>query len=178
MSSSLGIYASQISGHLGLTVDLLVIAGGGGGGSGSGGNSGGGGGGAGGLLALSSQTLAFNTSQTVTVGAGGGGNYGGGNGGNGNNSVFGSYTAIGGGYGAGMPDSHNPVNGGNGGSGGGGLSAGGGSSGRSSGSGGSGLVLLRIAGTYTATATTGSPTRTVSGGYTYYAYTATGSFTP
>ena len=46
------------------------------------------------------------------------------------------------------------------------------------GNGGSGIVIIQIAGTYTATATTGSPTRTVSSGYTYYAYTATGSFTP
>ena len=32
-------------------------------------------------------------------------------------------------------------------------------------------------GTYTATATTGSPTRTVSGGYTYYHWTGNGSIT-
>ena len=32
MSPILGIYASQISGHLGINTDILVIAGGGGGG--------------------------------------------------------------------------------------------------------------------------------------------------
>ena len=45
------------------------------------------------------------------------------------------------------------------------------------GNGGSGIVLLRTSGTYTATATTGSPTRTVSGGYTYYHWTDSGSIT-
>jgi hypothetical protein len=38
-------------------------------------------------------------------------------------------------------------------------------------------VLFRVLGTYTATATTGSPTRTVSGGYTYYHWTGNGSIT-
>jgi hypothetical protein len=45
------------------------------------------------------------------------------------------------------------------------------------GSGGSGLVLLRFTGTYTAAATTGSPTRNVTGGYTYYTFTGDGSIT-
>jgi hypothetical protein len=36
---------------------------------------------------------------------------------------------------------------------------------------------MRTLGTYTASATTGSPTRTVSGGYTYYVWTMTGSIT-
>jgi hypothetical protein len=36
---------------------------------------------------------------------------------------------------------------------------------------------LRYNGTYTATATTGSPTRVVSGGYTYYTFTGSGSIT-
>jgi hypothetical protein len=36
---------------------------------------------------------------------------------------------------------------------------------------------LRFSGTYTASATTGSPTRTVSGGFTYYKFTGTGSIT-
>ena len=46
------------------------------------------------------------------------------------------------------------------------------------GNGGSGIVILRTAGTYTAAATTGSPTRTVSGSYTYYVWTGSGSITP
>ena len=66
MSSSVGIYASQISGHLGLTVDILVVAGGGGGGGAHGG-----GGGAGGLLGFTSQSLSNGTSNVITIGAGG-----------------------------------------------------------------------------------------------------------
>ena len=45
----IGIYASAISGNLGLSVDYLVVAGGGGGGRESYNNGSGGGGGAGGL---------------------------------------------------------------------------------------------------------------------------------
>jgi hypothetical protein len=45
------------------------------------------------------------------------------------------------------------------------------------GAGGSGIVILRRAGSYTAGATTGSPTRTESGGFTYYVWTGSGSIT-
>ncbi len=45
------------------------------------------------------------------------------------------------------------------------------------GAGGSGIVILRTAGTYTAASTTGSPTRVVTGGYTYYKFTGNGSIT-
>jgi hypothetical protein len=46
------------------------------------------------------------------------------------------------------------------------------------GSGGSGVVILRYSNTYaTATATTGSPTVTVAGGYIVYKWTASGSIT-
>jgi hypothetical protein len=38
-------------------------------------------------------------------------------------------------------------------------------------------VILRYSGTLTASATTGSPTRVVSGGYTYYTFTGDGSIT-
>ena len=79
----LGIIASQMTGHLGLSVDYLVVAGGAAGGNGN--NAGGGG--AGGLRSTvtatggggsleSPLTLAFNTSYTVTVGAGGAGTTG------------------------------------------------------------------------------------------------------
>ena len=61
--------------------------------------------------------------------------------------------------------------------GGGGGTGGGNGAGYNGGAGGSGLVIFRTAGTYTAAATTGSPTRTVSGGYTYYAWTGNGSIT-
>jgi hypothetical protein len=43
--------------------------------------------------------------------------------------------------------------------------------------GGSGIVIARFTGTITAASTTGSPTRVVSGGYTYYTWTASGSVT-
>jgi hypothetical protein len=36
---------------------------------------------------------------------------------------------------------------------------------------------MRIAGSYTASATTGAPTRVESGGYTYYTWTGNGSVT-
>jgi hypothetical protein len=36
---------------------------------------------------------------------------------------------------------------------------------------------MKVIGTYTAQATTGSPTRVVSGGHTYYVWTGTGSVT-
>ncbi len=92
-------------------VEVLVVAGGGGGGY----LHGGGGGGAGGLIYNSAYQLTNAAAITVTVGAGG-------SGGNqlptnGNNSVFGSLTAIGGGYGG---SEAGPTPGANGGSGGGG----------------------------------------------------------
>ena len=45
------------------------------------------------------------------------------------------------------------------------------------GNGGAGVVIIRQNGTYTASATTGSPTRVVSGGFTYYTFTGSGSIT-
>ena len=89
----IGILASAISGHLGLSVDALVIAGGGGGDDA--------GGGAGGVAYYGSTSLAFNTSFTVTVGAGGSGNQTGSDvSTSGSNSVFGALTAaVGGGRG-------------------------------------------------------------------------------
>ena len=85
--------------QVGLTADVLVIAGGGGSGS-----SRAAGGGAGGLFYSASNSLASGTSYTCTVGAGGaGGASGTGNRGtNGVNSTFGALTAaVGGGGGAG-----------------------------------------------------------------------------
>lgn len=97
-----------------LTADVLVVAGGGGGGNGGG--AGGGGGGAGGVRAFSSQSLAANTTYPAIVGAGGVGaiNYrfltssGG-------NSIFGSLSASGGGYGGTYQTSGNGGAGGSGG---------------------------------------------------------------
>jgi hypothetical protein len=45
------------------------------------------------------------------------------------------------------------------------------------GNGGSGIVILRATGSYTASATTGSPARFESGGFTYYRFTGNGSLT-
>jgi hypothetical protein len=90
--------------QVGLTADVLVIAGGGG----SGGV--GGGGGAGGLLLHSSQLLANATNYACTVGAGGpGGLYSTAiKGTNGINSQFGSLTQSAGGGGGGTAQNANP----------------------------------------------------------------------
>lgn len=105
-------------------VEYLVVAGGGAGGNSGSGSGGGGAGGyrssvvgessGGGASAESTLSLTSGTNYTVTIGAGGsaGGNQT--NGSPGSDSVFGSITATGGGFGA--ADS---TNGGNGGSGGG-----------------------------------------------------------
>jgi len=94
---------------LGLAPDILVVAGGGGGGSYAGG-----GGGAGGFKAQTSFTLDLNTSYTVTIGAGGtGGSFF--SGVAGSNSVFGSITSTGGGFGAGQEFGRNGGAGGSGG---------------------------------------------------------------
>lgn len=94
---------------VGLSCDVLVVAGGGGGT----GNAGGGGG-AGGLLGFVSQSIS--TAQTVTVGGGGAGAVSTSNGTVGVDSQFGSLTLVkGGGYGGTLANA-----GGNGGSGGGG----------------------------------------------------------
>lgn len=103
------------------TVEYLVVAGGGAGGYAG---NGGGGGGAGGLLTATGYAVTAGNTITVTVG-GGGASYtsrysGGGN--SGSNSVFGSITATGGGFGssANSAQSYGSV-GGSGGSGGGGA---------------------------------------------------------
>ena len=101
-----------------IPIEILVVAGGGGGGGRAGG-----GGGAGGLIYSASAGALKNSTYLITVGTGGiggGGGVGPGSrdeskGANGTNSVFGSYTAIGGGGGA----SGNTESGNNGGSGGG-----------------------------------------------------------
>ena len=79
------------------SVDYLVVAGGGG----AAGYISGGGGGGGGLLTGTSAAVTANTNYAVTVGAGGGstGNSSG-EGLSGGNSVFSSYTAVGGGGGS------------------------------------------------------------------------------
>lgn len=103
---------------IGLSCDVLVVAGGGGGGANYGA-----GGGAGGLLTFTSQSIAA-SAQTVTVGAGGPSAPSNTRGSAGSNSVFGSLTAcVGGGGGGG--NSAGQYNGGSGGSGGGGGGLGG-----------------------------------------------------
>ncbi|HWT40354.1 MAG TPA: hypothetical protein VN081_03770 [Dongiaceae bacterium] len=94
------------------TFDALVVAAGGGGGANSAG-----GGGAGGLLPLFGLTASTGT-YTVTVGTGGTGTTGSStNGTKGGNSVFGSYTAAGGGYGASRDGGNAASSGGSGGGG-------------------------------------------------------------
>jgi hypothetical protein len=107
-------------------VEVLVVAGGGGGGGGesNANGGGGGGGGAGGLIYASSYGVSQGAGVTVTIGAGGVGstNYNM-DGSNGSNSVFGGFTAIGGGGGSGE-QSNGGKNGGSGGGTGGDLSSG------------------------------------------------------
>lgn len=99
------------------TVEYLVVAGGGGGGDVSGG-----GGGAGGFRTASNFAVTAGSPITVTVGAGGsGGVYNAGGMTNGSNSVFGSITSIGGGFGAGRYPYPNGPLASSGGSGGGGM---------------------------------------------------------
>ena len=102
------------------TLRYLVVAGGGGGGFNNGNYENGAGGGGGGLLTSTGYSVSHSTNYTVTVGAGGVGT-GSGPTNNGANSVFSTFTAIGGGGGSGSTDN----NGGTGGSGGGGVAWGG-----------------------------------------------------
>jgi len=86
-----------------------------------------------------------------SAGSGAGGSGGGGAGQNGGTSASGTTNTGGGG-------------GGNG-------------NGTAGGSGGSGIVILRYNGSINASATTGSPSRYETGGYTYYKFTGNGSIT-
>lgn len=96
--------------QVGLSADVLVVAGGGGGGRGNRG----GGGGAGGLLGFTSQALASGTSYTCTVGSGGANTNNAGT--NGNDSQFGSLTLVKGGGGGGSGQGqYTGLNGGSGG---------------------------------------------------------------
>jgi hypothetical protein len=95
--TSSGVWTPTFTG----TVEVMVVAGGGGGGT----NMGGGGGG-GGVLSSIAYSVTSGTVYTVTVGAAGNGAPAGNRAGhpivpgtNGGNSIFGSYTAIGGGRG-------------------------------------------------------------------------------
>jgi len=98
-----------------VNVEYLVVGAGGAGGSGGGYR---GGGGAGGMLSGTGHTINLDTTYTITVGAGASGN--------GGNSVFDTYTAVGGGNG-GYYNGVAGSSGGSGGGGGGGGGAGGGS---------------------------------------------------
>lgn len=105
---SSGVFRPQV----GLTADVLVVAGGGGAGYQNLGAAGG----AGGLCYQSSRTLTT-TNYALTIGAGGASAYpGGGKGASGTNSTFDTITAIGGGGGGG--NSLTGLNGGSGGAGG------------------------------------------------------------
>ncbi len=111
-----------------LTADYLVVAGGGGAAGGSPGNNGGGGGGAGGVRctvgatggggSLESPLSLSATAYTVTVGAGGtAGIANSTKAGKGGDSVFGSITSTGGGFGSWTIDTTTERNGGSGGGG-------------------------------------------------------------
>ena len=100
------------------------------------------------------------TPSAASAGGLGGGGYGG-RGNSGNSIVV-----------AGAPGTDNT------GGGGGGSGVYGGSGGDRTGkAGGSGIIIMRYNGTITAASTTGSPSRVVSGGYTYYTFTGNGSIT-
>jgi hypothetical protein len=139
---------------------------------------GGGGGGAG-----AAGGAASGASNTGYSGAGGNGSQwlngtyyaGGGSGGLWDGGTVGA-AGLGGGGAGGNGNPNNPGSAGiaNTGGGGGGSSSGVAGSG---GAGGSGVVILRTLGSVTAASTTGSPTRTESGGYTYYTFTGSGSIT-
>jgi hypothetical protein len=100
------------------------------------------------------------------------GYYGGGGGGSSDQGRQGAGGLGGGGAGSNAGSNASPGTANTGGGGGAAIQDNG-----TSAAGGSGLVLLRFSGTYTATATTGSPTRNVTGGYTYYTFTGDGSIT-
>ena len=125
---------------VGLTCDVLVVAGGGGGGWA------GGGAGAGGLQAFTSQSIAA-SAQTITVGAGGaGGLTGSRQGSNGNNSQFASLTAsVGGGGGGAFSTSQGSTGGSGGGSAAGYTSAGGSATSGQGNAGGAGGNTLALA---------------------------------
>ena len=104
---------------VGLTCDILQVAGGGGGGYWNAG-----GGGAGGVTYSTSQSLASGTAQTIAIGAGGAGSTADGvKGTNGATTQFGSLTAIAGGGGGGSDNSADGAAGASGG-GGAGISSG------------------------------------------------------
>lgn len=183
------------AGGRGTTSSQSGVAGGSGGGSGFGTT-----GIAGGAASPSGQGNAGGASTTAYGGGGGGGasaagSNGATNGGNGGNgtasSISGSSVTYAGGGGGGCYIG----TGGSAGTGGGGAGkaqaggagdngtantggGGGGTGSTSGGTGGSGIVIIRYADTYdAATATTGSPTITVAGGYRVYKWTGSGSIT-
>jgi hypothetical protein len=112
--TSSGVWTPTFTG----TVEVMVVAGGGGGGMDMGG-----GGGGGGYLASTAYAVTAGTAYPVTVGAGGNGAPAGGTLGqnishqynisatNGGNSVFGSLTSLGGGYGGSSYWGYTPNNG-------------------------------------------------------------------
>jgi hypothetical protein len=140
---------------------------------------GGGGGGTGGAGAASAGTAVGNGGvglqiadwATPTSTGVNSGYYGGGGGGSSNQNRAGAGGLGGGGAGANEGSSAGNGTANTGGGGGAAIA------GYTIGNGGSGLVLLRFNGTYTAAGTTGSPTRNVTGGYTYYTFTGDGSIT-
>jgi len=93
--------------------EILLVAGG----AGAGASPGSGGGGAGGVRSFANQIFTAGTSFTAIVGAGGSGAVNSGAGTNGGNSMFGSFSATGGGRGANNTASASALTGGSGGGG-------------------------------------------------------------
>lgn len=119
-------------------------------------------------------SLAWTPAQQGVVGSGGYFSGGGGGGGDDFGATLGAGGSGGGGAGGGGGPNTPPGNGPSG------TGGGGGGIGvrrvqQYSGSGGSGCAIIRVPGSYTAQATTGSPDRRESGGYTYYTWTGDGS---
>jgi len=106
--------SSAVSPVSGALIDYLVVAGGGGGGTAAGG----GGGGAGGIIYTTGSSFTIGYSYTVTVGAGGASHT------SGSNSVFDTFTAVGGGHGGNYNAGASGQAGGGSGGGGGGASGG------------------------------------------------------
>lgn len=171
------------AGGTGASDGAIYDAGGGGGGAGAVGatatSANGGTPGAGGIGATNSTLNAIGAATTTGQLSGGNYYYAGGGGAGGNNKAA-SAGGLGGGGAGGDGATTTTTSAGRNATantGGGGGGANGSSSTTTGGAGGSGIIVLRIPGTFTASSTTGSPTRVVASSFTYYTFTGDGSIT-